>query len=225
MSDPDVPHGLHITVVSDVVCPWCFIGLHHLESALADWRLRHPGRPEPVVEWSAFQLNPDLDRVGVERDAYVRAKFGARHDEVMDRMAAAGEQAGIRFDWSRIKRQPNTLALHALILETAGRPQQHAVARALFQAFFLDGVDMTSATEVAGALASVGVSQEQVERCWLQGAEPQIQAERTDAQWRARGVQGVPLFVFNHRWAVSGAQPPAQLVHAMEQALSEVNPA
>jgi predicted DsbA family dithiol-disulfide isomerase len=213
--------SLHITVVSDVVCPWCFIGQRHLRVALADWAHRYPQRGAPEIEWSAFQLNPDMPRDGVDRGDYVRRKFGARHDEIMARMAEAGANAGIAFDWSKVVRQPNTLALHALILGAETPQMQGAIAERLFEAFFLEGVDVTDPDSVAVALAPLGVDASSVANCWDAGGELQKRAAQADQQWRQNGIQGVPLFVFNRKWAVSGAQPPEQLVRAMEHAFDD----
>ena len=213
--------SLHITVVSDVVCPWCFIGQRHLRAALTEWARLYPDREAPNVEWSAFQLNPDMAPDGVARDDYVRRKFGARYDEIMARMADAGAQAGISFDWARVVRQPNTLALHALILSAPSLAEQDALAERLFEAFFLEGVDMTDVDAVSALVAPLGVDADRVAACWDRGGEPQNRAAAADQQWRNNGIQGVPLFVFNHKWAVSGAQPAAQLVKAMAHAFDD----
>ena len=212
---------LHITVVSDVVCPWCFIGQRHLRVALSEWARLYPQRTAPEIEWSAFQLNPDMPLNGVDREAYVRQKFGTRYDEIMARMADAGTRAGIAFDWTRVVRQPNTLPLHGLILGAEGLRQQSAIAERLFEAFFLDGVDVTDQNAVAAAVAPLGVGAQQVAACWDRDGDHQRRAAEVDQQWRRNGIQGVPLFVFNRKWAVSGAQPPDQLVKAMEHAFDD----
>jgi predicted DsbA family dithiol-disulfide isomerase len=208
---------LHITVVSDVVCPWCFIGKRHLEKALLLYAEQYPDHQAPVVEWSAFQLNPDMPLEGMDRDTYVRNKFGDKAGDTMQRMADAGRNAGIDFAFDKVTRQPNTLGLHALIHAATNPSQQNAVKQALLDAYFLNGQDLTDDAVVANVVQPTGLSPELVAQCLVKGAAPQLAAQATDQRWRNMQVQGVPLFVFQHKWAVSGAQPPEALLEAMVQ--------
>lgn len=216
MADSMADKELHITVVSDVVCPWCFIGLRRLQAALSQW----PG-PAPVhVAWQAYQLNPDMPAAGLDRGAYEQRKFGARRAAVRDRIAQAGAEVGIAFDFDRIARQPNTLALHAIIASARDARQQWLRAQALFEGFFLSGVDMTQAQAVAQWLAPVGASPTEVSACFDASGDAQALALAQDRHWRDQGVDGVPMFVFNRHWAVTGAQPEAVLLRAMSQAMT-----
>jgi predicted DsbA family dithiol-disulfide isomerase len=212
--------ALHITVVSDVVCPWCFIGKRHLEQALQLYAQQYPAHEPPVVQWSAFQLNPDMPLEGMDRGDYIRNKFGHRAAEIMQRMADAGQNAGIEFAFDAIQRQPNTLALHALIAAASNPAQQDAVKQALLDAYFLRGQDLTDAQVVSQAVAHTGLPATVVAQCMAVGGPQQLAAQATDAQWRSMQVQGVPLFVFQHKWALSGAQPPAALLAAMVRAVT-----
>lgn len=218
-----VPHPapLSIIVVSDVVCPWCFIGKRHLAKALAMFAQQHSTLPAPVVEWQPFQLNPDMPLSGMDREAYVRRKFGDQHDAIMARMADAGRRAGIDFAFERITRQPNTLGLHALIASAQSAEQQEAIVQALFDGYFLKAFDMTDLAQVTSLMAPVGLDAATVAACLEPGGARQQAASDQDAQWRAMQVQGVPLFVFNRRWAVSGAQPAEVLVEAMTKACEQ----
>lgn len=213
--------ALHITVVSDVVCPWCFIGKRHLEQALALYASKYPERDKPLVQWSAFQLNPDMPLDGMDRDAYVRNKFGDRVDDIMQRMADAGRNAGIDFAFDQITRQPNTLGMHALIASATNAQQQDMVVQALFDAYFLQGLDLTNDAVVQQVMHPTGLEAEVVAQCLVKGGPAQQAALDADQQWRSMQVQGVPLFVFQNKWAVSGAQPPMGLLEAMEQAVAQ----
>ena len=217
---------IHITVVSDVVCPWCFIGKRHLEQAMALYASKYPERPKPEVQWSAFQLNPDMPLDGMHRDVYVRNKFGDRAQEVLQRMTDAGLGANIEFAFDQITRQPNTLGMHALIAAATHAAQQDRVVQALFDAYFLKGLDLTNDAVVQQVMQPTGLSAEVVAQCLVTGGPAQQAVLQADQQWRSMQVQGVPLFVFQHKWALSGAQPPVSLLEAMEHALAQpVEPA
>ena len=213
--------ALNITVVSDVVCPWCFIGKRHLEQALVLYAEKYPQHCAPVVQWSAFQLNPDMPLVGMDRGTYVRNKFGDRVNDIMQSMADAGTRAGIAFAFDKVKRQPNTLGLHALIAAASGPVQQDTVVQALFDAYFLGGLDLSDDGVIAHVMKPTGLLPDTVARCLLKGGEQQLAAQAVDQQWRSMQVQGVPLFVFDNKWAVSGAQPPQRLLESMAHAVHE----
>ena len=132
-----------IDVISDVVCPWCYIGKRRLEGALAQWAAAHPGAPAPRVQWRPFQLNPTLPQTGMSRREYVKRKFGDQGGATYERVAAVGREVGIPFAFDAIERQPNTLATHALIGASGELGIQDAMVETLFRAYFLDGRDMT----------------------------------------------------------------------------------
>jgi len=215
---------LSIDIISDVVCPWCFIGKRRLESALRLYRERNPGSPEPKVTWHPFQLNPDLPAEGVDRDEYVKRKFGAdRAGQVYGRITAVGKQVGIPFDFTKLTRQPNTLAAHSLIALAIDSGQQDAMVEALFRAFFLEGKDLTSADTLADVAAGAGLDPGEV-KAFLASENARAHIEAEDKQARKIGVEGVPFFIFNKRIAVSGAQDPGVLLDAMLEAEKEPAP-
>lgn len=214
--------ALEISVVSDVVCPWCFIGQAQLEAALAQWRDR--GEPAPQVRWYPFQLNPEMPAEGMRREDYLRAKFGSGSLEAIhDRLNGAAASAGVSLSLASIERQPNTLKAHALIALAgqADAQRQHAMARRLFAAYFQEGQDLTQDAVLAALAREAGLEEAAIDAA-LHDAEVAASVAALDADLRRQGVGGVPLFVIgrggvNHA-AVSGAQGTAALVAAMAQA-------
>jgi predicted DsbA family dithiol-disulfide isomerase len=215
--------ALTIDVISDVVCPWCFIGKRHLESALASWRKDHPGEEQPVVRWHPFQLNPQLPPSGVPRAEYVATKFGGpqRAKEIYARIANAGARAGIAFNFDRITVQPNTLNLHRLIHHAGSGGRQDAMAEALFRAYFFEGADLSRDDILADVAARAGFDRDEI-ATYLARDEDKALIEDQDQHARSLGVEGVPFFIFNRRYAVSGAQPPEAILDVMEKTQEEL---
>ena len=210
--------SMNIDVISDVVCPWCFIGKRHLESALARWRKDHPGEEQPQVRWHPFQLNPQLPRSGVPRAEYIATKFGGpqRAKEIYARVANAGARAGLAFDFDRITVQPNTLNAHRLIHHAGSGSRQDAMAEALFRAYFFEGVDLSRDDNLADVAVHAGFDRDEI-RTYLARDEDKTLIEDQDQHARSLGVEGVPFFIFNRRYAVSGAQPPEAILDVMEK--------
>ena len=215
--------GLQIEVISDVVCPWCFIGKRRLERALA--RLREtPGAPQVSVTWRPFQLNPGLPEGGVDRAQYVQAKFGAAAEQVYGRVRAVGRSVGIDFAFESIPRQPNTLAAHQLIAAASVAGCQDQMVEALFSGYFLEGADLTQRATLVALAQRAGMDADRAGAC-LDDMDQRQAALDADRTARELGVEGVPFFVFDRRLAVSGAQEPEVLLQAIERvarAASEV---
>jgi predicted DsbA family dithiol-disulfide isomerase len=209
---------LSIDIVSDVVCPWCYIGKRRLEAALA----RRASDDAPVqVRWLAFQLNPDIPAGGVDRRSYLEQKFGGpeRAKQIYARIKAAGDEVGISFDFERIVRQPNTVDAHRLIAwaQDIDLVNADAVVERLFRAYFIEGVDIGDLDALAALAGDAGFDAAAA-RAWLASDRGRAAIEAEERHSRALGVTGVPFFVFNQRLAVSGAQPPEVLLEAIEQA-------
>jgi len=211
---------LQIDVISDVVCPWCFIGKRKLARALALYRERNPGAEAPAVTWHPFQLNPGLPESGVDRAEYLQRKFGERSGNIYARVTAIGAQVGIPFDFGKVVRQPNTLAAHSLITLAAEAGRQDEVVEAFFRAYFVEGRDLTSNETLVEVACGAGLEREAVERC-LASAEARTHIREEDEEARRLGVDGVPFFIFNRRYSVSGAQDPETLLETMLKAESE----
>jgi predicted DsbA family dithiol-disulfide isomerase len=210
---------ISIDVVSDVVCPWCYVGKRRLEAALREWAAQHP-HITPEVHWHTFMLNPDMPPEGVDRQAYLDQKFGGRAHEVYDRVKAAGQSVGLDFAFERIARQPNTVAAHSLIAASELGSAQTRMVEALFEAYFMAGRDLTQASELIDVAESAGMDRAQAE-VHLQNAALHSQTIESDQAAREMGVTGVPFFIFNRRVGISGAHEPEVLLRAMAQSLED----
>ena len=209
-----------IDVVSDVVCPWCYIGKRRLEEALARLREAEPDLPI-VVRWHPFQLNPDLPREGADRRGYLEAKFGgpAGAREVYARVGAAGAAVGIPFAFDAIERQPNTLDAHRLIAWAQSRREgdPDALVERLFRAYFLDGRFLGDRETLVERAAEAGYDADDA-RKFLASDDLIAAVAGADERARALGVSGVPFFVFGGKTALSGAHEPDTLLDAIAQA-------
>ena len=214
---------LNIDIVSDVVCPWCYIGKRHVEQAISQWQTKHPDALVNV-RWHPFQLNPDLPLEGTDRNGYLEQKFGGpqRAKEIYARVAAAGRNAGLELNFDGILKQPNTLAAHALIAyaQTADDgAHADAVAERLFKAYFIDG-EFIGDLEVLVAIAADCGLDAAATRVVLSERATLDQIAALDVSVREQGVTGVPFFIFNLKVALSGAQPPEVLLEAMETSVA-----
>ncbi len=215
-----VPGALTVDVISDVVCPWCYIGKRRLEAALARLRESEPELPIEV-RWHPFQLNPDLPREGIDRRRYLEDKFGGREraQQIYARVSAAGATVGIPFAFDAIERQPNTLDAHRLIVWAQARRDgdPDALVEQLFRAYFLDGRFLGDQEELVARAAAAGYDAGDARRFL---ASDEVRKEVADAELRARvlGVSGVPFFIFGGKTAVSGAHEPETLLAAIAQA-------
>ncbi len=209
---------LAIDIISDIVCPWCFIGKRRLEAALKLYAEKHREAPPAHITWRPFQLNPDLPPEGMSRADYVRRKFGPNGARNYDRVAAVGASVGIPFAFDKILRQPNTVAAHSLVEMAASGPGQDRVKETLLNAYFLEGADLTDNAVLLDLAVRGGLDRAAAARRLDDpGARAAIAA--ADKEARALGVEGVPFFIFNKRVALSGAHEPETLLDAIEQSL------
>ena len=215
--------SLTIDIVSDVVCPWCYIGKRKLEAALAS-----PGAASlPAVElrWHPFQLNPGIPAEGISRKQYLEDKFGGpqRASEIYGRVRAAGRGAGLELHIDGIALQPNTLAAHALIAfaQRAGSVAASDMKERLLKAYFVDNRFIGSADVLTEISREAGLDAQAANAFVTDPLQLQAVA-RADAQARGMGIDGVPFFIFNRKLSISGAQEPATLLAAMQQAAEVV---
>lgn len=215
--------ALRIDVVSDVVCPWCYVGKRQLEAALARWRAAHPDAAEPTVRWHPFQLNPDLPDEGMNRADYLREKFGASDPAaIYQRVSAAAHAVGLAPEFAKIARQPNTLRAHALIAAAQGEAQQAIVER-LFSAYFVEGADLTSREALAALARQAGLDDAAI-RAALEDGDALERTRQAEVDARELGIGGVPFFVVDGKVGVSGAQGAEALLGAFAQARASDSP-
>jgi len=208
--------NLSVSMISDVICPWCFIGKRRLEKALAVL----DGSHEVRVRWLPFQLNPQMPQEGISRREYRTKKFGSweRSQELDAQVAAAGEGEGIHFAFDRIERTPNTLDAHRLIWLADNEGIQDAVVEGLFRAYFTDGRDINDRQTVLDVVAEAGLDRSKA-KAVLESAGGQEAIREADTLARRLRVEGVPFFVINGKITLSGAQPPDVFLAAFRQAL------
>ena len=211
---------LRIDVVSDIVCPWCYIGTRRLEQAIDS--LDGAGSAEaPLVAYHPFLLDPSIPAAGVDLREQLRRKYGGDPEAMFARVEAAARETGIPLDFAKVQRMVSTVGAHTLLRHAAARGTQRALAAALFEAYFLDGRDIGQATVLAVLAERQGFSADEALR--LIGDEKERRRTREDAEEsERRGVEGVPFFMFGDRLALSGAQPLKVFRSTIERARNEV---
>lgn len=215
MTESPKPETLTIDIVSDVMCPWCYVGQKRLENAIEEL-------PEIDVDirWRPFQLDPTLPPEGKDRKQYLSEKFGDddRARTVYAAILEAGRKEGIEFDFDAIKVAPNTLDAHRLIrwAASAGEGVQNRLARRLFQLYFEEGANVGDRSVLIEAARDVGMDVSIVEP--LLASDADREAVRQEVVTAARmGVTGVPCFLIENKYAVMGAQDSSVLVDALRQ--------
>lgn len=210
---------LQIDVVSDVVCPWCYIGKRRIESALALV-------PDVPVElnWRPFFLNSWVPREGISREEYLTTKFGSvdAYKAIAGRVVTAAAGEGLEYNPDRVRRQPNTIDCHRLIHWADVEGKAAAMKQRLMELYFRDGGDLTDPNVLVQAAADIGMDADDVRRRLATDEDVAlISAQAKDAS--DKGISGVPTFVFAQKYAVSGAQPAEQLARAIRQVSAEIN--
>ena len=195
---------MQIDIISDVVCPWCFIGKRRLEKAL---QLRP--EIEAAITWRPFQLNPDMPAEGMARADYIATKFGdAGHSRrIHQTIAEAGATVGIAFAFDKIKRSPNTRNAHRLIRYATRQGVGGDVVTRLFEGYFMQGRDVGDPATLATIAAEAGLDEREA-RAFLTGDAERDEIVADDRNARRLGVNAVPCFIFAGQYAISGAQEP-----------------
>lgn len=210
---------MHLDIYSDTICPWCFVGKRRLERALAM-------RPNAAltIRWRAFQLNPGMPAEGMARDDYLEVKFGGpeRASRIYEAVRMAGESEGIDFAFDRIRRTPNTFDSHRLLRHALDAGRQTELLETMFQAYFLEGADIGSTPVLLACAERAGLDPAEAERFLIGDGEGEATLAE-DRLARRQGINGVPCFIFNGRFALSGAQPPEALLQLFD--LAEVDDA
>ncbi|MDE1974426.1 MAG: DsbA family oxidoreductase [Hyphomicrobiales bacterium] len=213
MTAPPDSTALHVDVVSDVVCPWCFIGKHRLETALTlvpDIAV--------AINWRPYFLNPWIPREGIDRQTYLETKFGSaeRYAVIAERVAAAAAMEGLLYATDAINRQPNTLDCHRLILWSRSATDPGRMKQRLMELYFSEGADLTDPNTLIQAAADCGMDGDLVRRLLASDADvDRVEADANAA--KEAGIDGVPCFIFGGSVIVTGAQSPEYLANAIER--------
>lgn len=210
---------IKLDVISDPICPWCYIGKTHLDRAL-EANPEHPFE----IEWHPFQLNPDMPSDGMDRRSYLEAKFGGKEKavKVYAQVEEAARSAGLDIDFGSIPRVPNTLNAHRLIHWAGLEGQQTKIVAALFRAYWREGKDIGDLAVLADIAGANGLDRAMIERLLSSDADADDIRAR-DHHARQRGVSGVPCFVIGNQYVVSGAQPPQVWAQILEELIALQN--
>jgi predicted DsbA family dithiol-disulfide isomerase len=213
MTTPPDSTALHIDVVSDVVCPWCFIGKRRLETALTlipDIAV--------AINWRPYFLNPWIPREGIDRQTYLETKFGSaeRYAVIAERVTAAAAMEGLLYATDAINRQPNTLDCHRLILWSRSATDPGRMKQRLMELYFSEGADLTDPNTLIRAAVDCGMDGDLVRRLLASDADvDRVEADANAA--KEAGIDGVPCFIFGGSVIVTGAQSPEYLANAIER--------
>lgn len=213
---------ISVDVISDVICPWCFIGKRWLEKAIA----AVDGQHEIKVRWHPFQLNPAMPKEGISRKDYRIRKFGSweRSLELDAKVIAVGASEGIQFEFDMIERTPNTVDAHRLIWLADQHGCQDAVVEALFLSCFTDGRDISNRQTLISVVSEAGLERHKAEMM-LESEEGMDVLEKGGTLSHQHQVSGVPYFIINNGITLSGAQEPKTFVQAFRQMVAVNSPA
>lgn len=205
---------IKIDVVSDVVCPWCYIGKRRLEKALD----KLSGQFDFEVEYQPFELNPDVPKEGLNHKEYLTKKFGgeARYKQITEHVAQTAATEGLKFDFSRQLLSPNTRDAHRIIMLAKDQGKQKEVKEALMKAYFEDGVDLTKTENLVAVAVKAGLDEATVIG-WLSSEEGLEEVQMKEQINYQRGISGVPFYIINDKYGVSGAQPTEAFVEMLTQ--------
>lgn len=195
---------IKIDVVSDVVCPWCYIGKRRLEKAISNLN----GQIEVEVEFHPFELNPDMPKEGKNQRVHLTNKFGGadRYKQITSNVTKVAEEEGLNFNFEKQEVSPNTRDAHRIIRYAKSEGKQAEVKEAFLKAYFEDGIDLSRNENLVQVAAKAGLDAEKVSSL-LDSNEGLIEVELEERINSQRGISGVPYFIINNKYGVSGAQP------------------
>ncbi len=212
---------IKIGVVSDIVCPWCYIGKRRLEKAMDKLSAKF----DFEVEYFPFELNTQIPSQGFDQQKYLAGKFGGedRYHEITGSVTEVADREGLKFDFSAQKITPNTRRAHRLIQHAKERDKQSAVVEALFKAYFSDGIDLSANENLLTIATNAGIEKTTAEALLNNGDDTEI--EMAERQFRELGITGVPFFIVNNKYGISGAQPTETFIKAFEDiAVAQTSP-
>lgn len=208
---------MQIDIISDMVCPWCYVGKRRLEAAIA-----RRSDLKFDLHWLPFELNPEIPPSGVDRRKYLAAKFGdgPRSALMQQALIDAGRDVGIDFAFKNIDRMPNTRGAHRLVMWAESAGVQNEIVEALFRAYFQDGRDIGNDAVLTSIAAAAGMDGEIVAALLAEGANADV-VENLEAVARRMGVGSVPCFIVNRKYALVGAQESAAFLALFERVEAE----
>ena len=212
------PSSVHVDVISDVVCPWCYIGKRRLEQAIG----LNPNITV-AINWRPYFLNPWIPREGIDRQTYLETKFGSaeRYAVIAERVAAAAAMEGLVYAPEKMSRQPNTLDCHRLILWSRSATDPALVKQRLMELYFAEGGDLSDPKVLIQAAADCGMDGDLVRRLLASDADvDRVENEANGA--KEAGIDGVPCFIFGGSVIVTGAQSPEYLASAIERSAEQL---
>jgi predicted DsbA family dithiol-disulfide isomerase len=209
---------LQIDIVSDVACPWCYIGKKHLEKALE----RFDNQPVEIT-WHPFQLDPMIPALGVSRDEYFAKKFGNidQIEQIFQRVTEVGEKAGIAFNFDKMPKVVNTIPLHKMLYVARAEGTQFDLEERFFKAYFTDGVDFSEKEHLIVFMEDFGWNREKTEGI-LVNEEITYHVTQEIKHFQNLGVSGVPFFILNNKYGISGAQPTSVFLDTLYKVANEM---
>lgn len=209
---------IKIDIVSDVVCPWCYVGKKKLEIAMA----QVSDKIEFEIEWRPFQLSPEMPEGGKDYKAHLTEKFGSLENlrGAFQRLNKIGKEVDIAFDFESIQKSPNTLALHSLVKSAPSLEIQNQIVFELFSAHFEKGIDLTNREEIQKIALKAGLTENQFQEAY-DNTQLKEEVNREYQYYQQNGVSGVPFFILQNKFAVSGAQDPSVFLEIFETCLKQ----
>jgi predicted DsbA family dithiol-disulfide isomerase len=209
----DTQTPIKIDVVSDVACPWCYVGKRRLEKALEQW----DGAPIEV-EWHPYQLDPSMPAAGQKRDEYLTKKFGDldKVKEMTDHLTNVGKEVGIDFDFGENWLAVNTLPLHQLLVIAGKEGFKDALKERFLKAYFVETLHLNDAKVLESIMAEFGWDANKVQEV-INNKQLGVDVQKEIAHYQEMGVSGVPFFVINNKYGISGAQPSEVFLDTFKQ--------
>jgi predicted DsbA family dithiol-disulfide isomerase len=209
---------IKIDIVSDVACPWCYVGMKRLEKALATIP-----NIETQISWQPFQLDPTIPAEGRFTKAYYEAKFGSAEkvQEIFEHMQTVGETEEIAFDFKKMDKTMNSLALHMLMHKADQEGFKTVLKERFFKAYFEEVIDLTAPENLVKIMAEYGWEESKTLET-LSDLNLKLEVQDKIKFYQSKGVNAVPFFIFNDKYGVSGAQPPQVLADTLRQINAEM---
>jgi len=216
MSKPKIK----VDIVSDVVCPWCYIGKRRLERAIDSLKDRF----EFDLKYHPFELNPEIPSGGVDQKSHFTKKFGGedRYQKITNHVTQVASGEGLHFDFEKQNVTPNTRQAHSIIQLALPEGKQPAVKEAFMKAYFVDGIDLSKKENLLQIAETAGLSKSTVEKL-LANDEGLKEVAKAEHELQKLGITGVPFYIINNKYGISGAQPTESFIEAFENIASEVN--